>query len=160
MAKFGVHCFWHENRFEQPGKNFDGANQHQIAQGAGIGDRCAHANSETESVQCLQLAVQFLQRDAVVNFMRFQEPIDLMTGLDTEQSAEIRLGQAASAVFLGGKCLQRAALEVSAIGAQADGEVVGKGDGQVHRGSLTWEGPRVKINMKKDVIMGDFRETL
>jgi hypothetical protein len=31
MAKFGMHYLWNEHPFEQPGKDFDGTDQHQVA---------------------------------------------------------------------------------------------------------------------------------
>ena len=81
MEKFSMHSFRHECFIEQSRKDLDGSDQHQIAQGAGIGDCDAH--SEPQPVQIAQLPVQFPQRDAVINVVRFQESVDLVTGLET-----------------------------------------------------------------------------
>ena len=153
MEKFGAHRFRRKGFFEQPGKNIDGADQHQIAQGAGICDGGAHGVLKSKPIQRLQLAAQFLWRDAIMNVMLFQESIDFMAGLESEQPPEIWFGQTASAVFLGGERLQRAAFEVGAIGGEAGGEVIGKMHGQIHEISLAWRDGEVKSPMIKDVII-------
>jgi hypothetical protein len=111
--------------------------------------------SKTEPVQRLQLAVQFLQRDAVVNVVRLEEAVDFVAGLESEQKPQVRPGQTPGAIFLGGQRFERAARKVGAIGGKAGGDVVREGDGQVHGSSLTGRGARVKSSMIKDVIIGD-----
>ena len=78
-----------------------------------------------------------------------------MAGFKPEQPPQVRSGQTARAVFLGGECLKRAAREVGAIGGEAGGDVVGEGDGQVQGRSLAGRRAAINSAMIKDVTMGD-----
>jgi len=142
MAKLGMHYIRNEHALEQPREDFNGIDQHQIASGAGIRDGGTHAASKAKSGQRLQLAFQFLQRDAVVIVVRLQEPVDFVAGFETEQSPKVRSGQTAGAIFLCHQRLESAALETDTAGAEALGKVVADMDGQVH-GHTVSEGPQV-----------------
>ncbi len=85
MAKFGMHYVRNKHGFEQPGENVDGTDQNQVTEGAGITDGGTHAASKAKTVERLYLAVQFLQRDAVMDIVDLQEAVDLVAGFETQQ---------------------------------------------------------------------------
>jgi hypothetical protein len=94
VAKFGMHYIRNEHAFEQPREDFNGIDQDQVAQGAGICDGSAHA-LKGQPAEIVQLAVQFRSRDV----MQLQKAVDFMACFKTQQLPQIWSGQTPGAIF-------------------------------------------------------------
>ena len=81
-------------------------NLRQISQRAGIGRERKH---EIQAAQPFKLPLQIVDRVILLDLVSLQETIDLMSSLETEQTPQVGLIQAAMPVFFRDNGLHSAA---------------------------------------------------
>src|SRR5579859_2785389 len=79
---------------------FDRPDQHQIVDRAGVGDDNPHAASEAQSFQVPLLTIEIGEDGGLEQFMGLQKSVETHTRINTDQVAQLRLGEPPSAISL------------------------------------------------------------
>ena len=148
MEKFGVHDGRDKHVPKQPWKQFDGIDQNQIVQWAGIRDDDPHAPSEPDVLQIPQVSLKFGHRHRLRDAMGRQERVRCGTGPEPQQAAQLGPGQAARSIFRTGQRFQCASRQIGAIGAHPFGDLVGDVEDQIHGCSLSGDARNVSLNRR------------
>ena len=121
--------WWDEDSSVEPGEQFHGLNQDKIIERRGIGDNQRHLRAEM-SVG-LAVALEVFQTVLQLNAVVLQEGVDLHTGVEAKQAAQLGSRDLASTVGFEGQGLQGGARQVLALGGDSREEFIWKRNGHV-----------------------------
>jgi hypothetical protein len=101
----------------------------QIPNPTGVRDNETHQRPRRRR---LAFALRILERVIDRNVMRPEESVDLIARLQCDQAAKIGLGEITPPVFLRSDGLQSRARQVTAVGIETLGNIIGNFDAQLH----------------------------
>ena len=115
---------------KQRGENVDVPYQDQIVDRAGVGDNQPH-RLESQTPEILHITPHVLNVDIGPDMMGLQKVVEFITGLETQQTAQLCLRYAFRPVFINAEGFQNPARQV-APGSEATSDFVGNVHGQIH----------------------------
>src|SRR3982751_327074 len=105
----------------------------QITDRCGIGDD--HSHLEAELLESFKLLLDLFECETLIDAMFFQEAIQFVAGLKTEQTTEFRLREMAALVLFKSESFEGPAREIAFGLAEPGSNVVGDVNGQLHQPS-------------------------
>src|SRR3982751_6791974 len=105
----------------------------QITDRCGIGDD--HSHLEAELLESFKLLLDLFECETLIDAMFFQEAIQFVAGLKTEQTTEFRLREMAALVLFESESFEGPAREIAFGLAEPGSNVVGDVNGQLHQPS-------------------------
>src|SRR4051812_14593421 len=117
----------------------------QITDRCGIGDD--HSHLEAELLESFKLLLDLFECETLIDAMFFQEAIQFVAGLKTEQTTEFRLREMAALVLFKSESFEGPAREIAFGLAEPGSNVVGDVNGQLHQpsGSLAMKAAILRV---------------
>jgi len=88
--------------------------------------------SDSQPLQRSDFTAQIVDRVIHPHIMSLQKTVQLITGIETEQASQFRLGDATGPIFFHGKPFERPTRQITASCAEASSKIVRDFDVQVH----------------------------
>lgn len=85
--QLSMHHCGHENLIEQPRKQVDRVDQHQIVQRSGIRDGGPQKTSKPDAIEVLQISLHVSQGHGLEYAMRLEKAVDLVEHLEPKGTA-------------------------------------------------------------------------